>query len=137
MAAIKPEDCSVFIQIWVDFNEVTKGSGTKGVYLVDNRRSSGSEPEAAATLTTSCALNSAVCWEVLPIDPAMTGTELEIRELGSSKAFGSNGQPEPVDGSSNQIYTGKVERPGDFTYKLGLNLNHQSNLFEPALNVED
>lgn len=46
---INPRDCSVFVQIYVDTKAVAQDS-TKGIYLIDNRFTAGSQKEGTSSL---------------------------------------------------------------------------------------
>lgn len=112
--------CTVFIQIWVDTNAVQAGS-TKGIYMVDNRTSRGSQKEGSGTLQTSCTMNSTICWEVLPIDPNFTaaGGMVQMQSIGNSNAWGPSGQPQRID---NTTFTGTAQNAGNASYNMGINV---------------
>jgi hypothetical protein len=112
--------CSVFIQIWVDTNSAQAGT-TKGIYLVDNRISSGSQNEGTATLQTACTNNSYICWQVFAVDPnfAAIGGNLSIQSIGNSNAWGNSGQPQSLNANT---FTGQVQNGGTANYQLSLNL---------------
>jgi hypothetical protein len=128
----------VFIQIWVDTNSAQVGT-TKGVYLVDNRVSSGSQNEGSATLQTACTLNSYVCWQVFSVDPnfASIGGDLRIQSIGNSNAWGNSGQPQSVNANT---FTGQVQNGGTAGYQVTLTLQSpgQSGItlnVNPTVNV--
>lgn len=108
---------SVFVQIWVDNNALTNGQ-TKGVYVLDNRVSSGSTSEATASLTTSLSNGSYINWQVLNIDPTDTET-LSIQSISNSNAWGSTGQPE--SDSTYGGFTGQVQNTGTAPYSVTFN----------------
>ena len=112
-------NCSVFIQIWIDTNSATNGS-TKGVYLVDNRVSSGSQNEGSVNLQTACTKGSYICWQVFAIDPNFTaiGGSVAIQSIGNSNAWGNSGQPQLVGAAA----TGQVQNSGTATYQINLNV---------------
>ncbi len=118
--AVPITQCSVFIQIWVDTNAAQAGT-TKGIYLVDNRVSSGSQNEGSANLQTACTLNSYICWQVFAVDPNFTsiGGSVAIQQIGNSNAWGDSGQPQMLNATT---FTGQVENAGSASYSLNLNL---------------
>ncbi len=134
---IQPEECEVFIQIWVDVNEVTETGGTKGVYLVDNRISSGSENEGTTGLLTACAKSSKVCWSINQIDPNAQPVQFEISEIGNSPAWGATGQPEAVDQGKKTTFTGVVEIAGSNSYPLKINVDDVGVPLQPSVSVSD
>jgi hypothetical protein len=135
MASVTPSSCSVFIQAWVDINPIMQGkSGTNGVYLVDNRVSSGSTGGGTPGLTTACTNGTFVCWEVLAIDPNAQITQLQIQQIGNSEAWGNSGQPESTGGSGT-IFTGQVQNTGTASYQLVLNVNDTSVTLTPSVTV--
>jgi hypothetical protein len=116
--AVPISQCSVFIQIWIDTNAVQNGS-TRGIYLVDNRVSSGSQNEGSASLQTACTLNSYICWQLFAIDPNYTsiGGKVEIQSIGNSNAWGSSGQPQSVNSG---VFTGQAQNTGTAPYVINL-----------------
>jgi hypothetical protein len=56
--SISPSQCSVFVQVWVDVNELAQGS-TRGCYAVSNRSQNSSE-QGTANLTTTVITDSNV-----------------------------------------------------------------------------
>jgi len=136
--AVSVSQCSVFIQIWVDTNAAQAGTA-KGIYLVDNRISSGSQNEGTPTLQTACTLNSYVCWQVFAVDPnfASSGGSLSIQSIGNSNAWGFSGQPQAVNAST---FTGQAQNGGIAPYQLSLNLqspglNGMTLTVNPSINV--
>jgi hypothetical protein len=134
MAAVAPSSCNVFIQAWVDVNPIIQGQGTKGVYLVDNRVSSGSQNEGTAGLTTACTNGSYVCWEIVAVDPNADLEQFQIQQIGSSNAWGNTGQPEATDGTGT-VFTGQVQNTGTASYNLVLNVNDTSVTLTPSVTV--
>jgi hypothetical protein len=112
---------SVFIQIWVDTNALQNGS-TKGVYVVDNRVSNGSQNEGTASLTTNASNGSTVNWQIFNIDPTNTGT-IGIQSISNSNAWGSGGQPQadPTYGG----FSGQVQNTGTAQYSVTFNAQKQ------------
>jgi hypothetical protein len=130
--------CSVFIQIWLDTNSVQNGK-TTGIYLVDNRVSSGSQSEGSPNLQTACTLNSYIAWQVFAIDPnfAAAGGDVQIQQIGNSNAWGNSGQPESLNATT---FTGQVQNTGQASYQLTLNVQSpgQSGItvsVNPGVNV--
>jgi hypothetical protein len=135
MAAVAPASCNVFIQAWVDVNPIMQGkSGTNGVYLVDNRVSSGSTGDGGPGLTTACTNGSYICWEVVAIDPNAEITQLQIQQIGNSQAWGNSGQPESIGGDGT-IFTGQVQNRGTASYNLELNVNNTTVTLTPSVTV--
>jgi hypothetical protein len=133
MPALKPADCDVFIQIWVDVRAVNSSSGESGIYLVDNRAKQGSSKEGTSKLISSCARHDGVCWAIVSIDPH-ADAELEIQSIGNSNGWGPAGQPKPY-GTGNEIFIGEVENNGHSDYLLTLNVNHTTLFVHPGVNV--
>jgi hypothetical protein len=134
MAAPTPSNCNVFIQAWVDVNAIVQGGGTNGVWLVDNRVSSGSTGDGTAGLTTGCSNGSNLCWEIVAIDPNADVTQLQIQQIGNSNAWGNSGQPEATDGTGT-VFTGQVQNTGTASYNLILNVNDTSVTLTPSVTV--
>lgn len=120
--AIPITQCSVFIQIWIDTNSAQVGT-TKGIYLVDNRVSSGSRNEGSVNLQTACTLSSYICWQVFAIDPNFTsiGGNIGIQQIGNSNAWGNSGQPQMLN---NTTFTGQVQNPGSAGYQITINVQN-------------
>ena len=119
---IRPEDCSVFIEIWADVNETTSGQ-LKGIYIVDNRLEEGSSSEGTANLNTVCARNENVCWSLVPVDPNVTKVGWELVEVGPCEAWGAGGQPKRVDATT---FTGTARDAVQASYALAFNVNHET-----------
>lgn len=100
--AIAPNQCTVFVQVWVDVNSLKQGT-TNGCYAVCNR-SQQSTGEGTANLQTNVVSGSFVCWSVLPIDPQYTG-DFSITNIGVQSGWAT--PPAPVPGSPN-IFTGQL-----------------------------
>jgi hypothetical protein len=101
---IAPNQCTVFIQVWVDVNGLAQGS-TRGCYAVSNR-SQNSTGEGTANLTTDVITGSNVCWSVLPVDPQYNG-DFSITNIGVESGWAS--PPQPVPGQP-WVFTGQVEQ---------------------------
>ena len=102
--AISPNQCSVFIQVWVDVNAFEQGK-TRGCYAVSNQAES-STGEGTANLVTKVVSGSNVCWSVVPIDPQYNGLFSIVRIDAES---GWNPPPAPVSPTPPYpIYTGKL-----------------------------
>jgi hypothetical protein len=108
---------SVFVQIWVDTNALTNGS-TKGVYVVDNRVSAGSQNEGSTNLATAATNGSYVNWQVFNIDPTST-TPISIQSLSNSRAWGPSGQPQ--SDTTNGGFTGQLQETGNAPYSVTFN----------------
>lgn len=103
-SAIAPNECTVFVQVWVDVTALAQGS-TTGCYAVSNR-SQSSTGEGTANLTTTVTTGSSVCWAVLPIDPQYKGN-FTITAVGVESGWAQ--PPAPVPGQPN-VFTGQVEQ---------------------------
>lgn len=101
--SIQPNQCTVFVQVWVDVNSLKQGS-TSGCYAVCNR-SQDSQGEGTANLQTKVISGSNVCWSVVPVDPQYNG-DFTITSVGAQSGWAT--PPAPVHGSPN-IFTGKLE----------------------------
>jgi hypothetical protein len=112
---------SVFVQIWIDTNALQNGS-TKGVYVVDNRVSNGSNNEGMPNLQTSLTNGSFINWQVFNIDPTSTGQK-SIQSISNSNAWGSGGQPQPD--TTYGGYTGQVQTAGVANYSVTFNAQKQ------------
>lgn len=100
--SISPQQCTVFVQVWVDVNGLEQGS-TSGCYAVSNKCQS-STGEGTANLTTQVITGSYVCWAVLPIDPQYNG-DFTITNVGVESGWAQ--PPAPVSGQPN-VFTGQV-----------------------------
>jgi hypothetical protein len=101
--SITPQQCTVFVQVWVDVNGLAQGS-TRGCYAVSNR-SQNSSGQGTANLKTTVITGSNVCWAVLPIDPQYNG-DFTITAVGVKSGWAQ--PPAPVPGKPN-VFTGQVE----------------------------
>lgn len=110
--AIAPNQCTVFVQVWVDVNGLAQGE-TTGCYAVSNR-SQESTGEGTASLTTKVVTSSNVCWSVVPIDPQYNG-DFAITAVGAESGWAT--PPAPVHGSPN-LFTGQLT-----TSTVGGNVN--------------
>lgn len=100
--AIAPNQCTVFVQVWVDVNGL-KQNTTNGCYAVCNR-SQQSTGEGTANLYTNVITGSNICWSVIPIDPQYTGM-FTITAVGAESGWAT--PPAPVPGSPN-LFTGQL-----------------------------
>jgi hypothetical protein len=132
--AITPSTCDVFIQVWVDINPIIQGQGSEGVYLVDNRVSSGSTGGGTSALDTNCTNNSTVCWQIIPVDPNADLTQFQIQSIGNSNAWGNTGQPQSAS-RDNTIFTGQVQNTGSASYSLALDVNFTTVTVTPSVSV--
>lgn len=87
MSQPSPSSCSVQIQVYVDTNAAQQNS-TTGVYMVDNRLTSGSTGEGGLGLNTHASKNSSVCIQVINID-ATSPTAVSFESFGNSNAWGT------------------------------------------------
>lgn len=120
VSAIDPDMCSVFIQVWVDTNAVDERSGTKGVYLVDNRVGSGSDQEGTPGLATACSKNAYVCWQIFNASQ-WSRDQVNFKSIGNSNAWGPSGQPQAYN-AEGTIFTGQVQNPGNSNYPVTINV---------------
>ncbi|CAL2108612.1 conserved hypothetical protein [Tenacibaculum sp. 190524A02b] len=105
LGGINPENCTTFIQIRVDVNDLTDGQITGG-YAVDNMIGNGSTNEGTNELNTVVATNTDVCWQVLPIDPQYAG-DFTITEIDAPNGWAS--QPAQY-GKTADLWTGQVSK---------------------------
>ena len=112
---IPVNNCTVFVQLWVDTNALQNGS-EQGVYLVDNRLNNGSQFEGTTNLSTNATNGSNICWQIYDIDPNST-THLAIQSIGNASVFGASGQPENANDGSG-AYTGQVQATGSASYTV-------------------
>jgi hypothetical protein len=138
MASYPISSATVFIQIWVDTNSV-QGGQTTGIYLADNRVSSGSQNEGSASLQTSCTKSSIIAWQIFAIDPNFEGAggSLQISQIGNSNAWGQSGQPESLN---TNTWTGQAQNAGQASYQISINValpgqNGISTNVNPSINV--
>jgi hypothetical protein len=103
MANLLPNQCTVFIQVWVDVNGLTQGQ-TTGCYAVSNR-SQNSSGEGTANLETKVVTGSNVCWSIVPVDPQYNG-EFTITNIGV--ASGWNRPPSPPLPAQPNVFTGQL-----------------------------
>ncbi|MCG6203349.1 hypothetical protein LPW26_01750 [Rhodopseudomonas sp. HC1] len=116
---VSPDNCTVFIQLWVDINALVVGK-ISGCYGVDNLQGSG---EGTPNLNSKVATNTSVCWQVLPIDPQYAGT-LSITQI--SAPSGWQDQPAPYS-KGQDIWTGTVSKSstsGNIVQSLAVNYNY-------------
>jgi len=99
---IDPNQCTVFVQVWVDINALQQGS-TNGCYVVSNR-SQHSSGEGTASVAIAAIANSDVCWSVIPIDPQYNG-DFTITQIGDKTGWSP--PPAPVQDKPN-VFTGKL-----------------------------
>lgn len=121
---IAPDDCTTFIQIWVDVNDLTVGQVT-GCYAVDNMVSNGSQGEGSNSLNTVVSTNTKVCWQVLPIDPQYAGS-FSITSINAPSGWAS--QPKAFS-STDDIWTGQISASstgGSVVQGLTVNFNYGS-----------
>lgn len=100
--SIPPNQCTVFVQVWVDVNALQQGS-TAGCWAVSNR-SQNSTGEGTASLTTQVITGSKVCWSVVPVDPQYNGL-FTITAVGANSGWST--PPAPVSGTPN-AFTGQL-----------------------------
>ena len=122
MAETPISQCSVFIQIWVDTNVLHEGS-TVGVYLVDNRTSTGID-EGTPMLTTTVSQSTYICWQIANVDPE-SATGLSIQSISNSPVWGASGQPFFAGGQS---WTGQAQSAGRSQYQLIFNAEYQHGM---------
>ena len=100
--SIQPNQCSVFVQVWVDVNALKQGT-TSGCYAVCNR-SQDSSGEGTANLKTNVITGSYVCWGVYPIDPQYNG-DFSITQVGAESGWA---EPPMVVAGSPYLFTGQL-----------------------------
>lgn len=118
MANVPTKNCTTFIQIWVDTNALQNGS-TRGIYLVDNRVSQGSNNEGSPSLLTAVTNGTNICWEIFNIDMNST-TVLQLSAISNASVFGASGQPQ-VAPDNQSAFTGTVQSTGKASYQISFN----------------
>lgn len=118
---VSPDNCTVFIQIWVDINALTVGQ-IAGCYAVDNLQGNG---EGSPSLNSNVPTNTSVCWQVLPIDPQYAG-DLSITQIAAPSGW----QSQPAAFSKGQdVWTGTVSKSstgGTIAQSVTVNYNNGS-----------
>lgn len=125
---VNPQNCTVFIQIWVDINALTPGQLT-GCYAVDNLQGSG---EGTNSLSSAVPTNTSICWQVLPIDPQYAG-DLSITQIAAPSGW----QYQPAAYSTGKdVWTGTVSKSstsGDIVQSVTINYNNGAQSWTGAL----
>jgi hypothetical protein len=121
----------------VDTNAVKQNS-TTGIYMVDNRLTSGSQGEGSVELNTHVSKNSNVCIQVINID-ATSDVTVTIESVGNSNAWGTNGQPLPWNGNMS-VYTGIASNQGgrqpySFNVQVGNQTPIQIAVTSPSMTI--
>jgi len=101
--AFSVSESTVIIQFLVDTDSVQPNS-TTGVYVVDNTTASN---EGGTTLNTTCTSGTFIAWEVVPVRPC-NGNTVSINSIGTSTAWGPDGQPETASDNPN-AYAGQAQ----------------------------
>lgn len=113
MSIIQPNECSVFVQVWVDTDALVNGQ-TAGVYIVDNNLNHGSSGEGTVKLNTKVPVGTKICWSLLNVDPT-SDTVLQIQNFGNAGVFGAGGTPKQVNATT---WTGQVQAQGSDAYNI-------------------
>lgn len=113
---IQPNECSVFIQVWVDTNALQNGS-TNGIYIVDSNLNNGSSNEGTPNLNTNVTTNTKVCWTILNVDLNST-TQLSFQNFGNASVWGASGTPQQVNATT---WTGQGQQNGNAQYNITFN----------------
>jgi hypothetical protein len=124
IGGINPENCTTFIQIWVDVNNLTDGQVT-GCYAVDNMVSNGSTNEGTSSLSTVVSNNTKICWQVLPIDPQYDASSFSISSINAPSGWAS----QPAQYGIANVWTGQVSQsstPGNIVQNVTVNFNQGS-----------
>lgn len=135
MSVIQPNECSVFVQVWVDTEALVNGQ-TTGVYIVDNNLNHGSSSEGTVSLNTKVPVGTKICWSLLNIDPNSDAV-LQIQNFGNAGVFGASGTPQMVNATT---WTGQVEAPGQDNYNINFSSQKSSGSgittsVDPSLSV--
>lgn len=133
LAGINPENCTTFIQVWVDVNDLTDGQNT-GCYAVDNMVANGSTNEGTNCLNTVVSTNTNVCWQVLPIDPQYAGC-FTITSINAPSGWAS--QPAKY-GKNEDFWTGQVSKsstPGSIVQNISIDFNLGSQSWTGTLPI--
>jgi hypothetical protein len=113
---IKPSDCNVFIQIWVDTDALQNGS-TNGVYLVDNYLNHGSTNEGTPNLHSNVTTNSKICWTILNVN-TNSDTQLSLQNFGNAGIWGASGTPQQYSATQ---WTAQAQVNGNDYYNITFN----------------
>jgi hypothetical protein len=120
MATINPNECSIFIQVWVDTNALQNGS-MNGVYLVDNNLNNnlnnGSGSEGTSSLVTNVTTNAKICWSILNTN-LNSKVQLSFSNFSNASVFGASGTPQAYDDTT---WTGQAEANGHAPYSITFN----------------
>ncbi|MBS0057668.1 hypothetical protein [Yersinia sp. Marseille-Q3913] len=89
------------VRIFVDTASVAancvNGSVSKGIYMLDNRKTLGSSGQGTLELNTCVRLNDYIGFYITPIDPTQDDeVSIEGFEVLKGDLFGSNGYPELI-----------------------------------------
>lgn len=136
MSQPSPGNCPVQIQVYVDTNAANNTS-LQGIYMVDNRATSGSSGEGTPSLNTHVSKNSNVCVQVLNIDPT-SDVGVSITSFGNSNAWGT--QIPAMWQNNSQVWTAQAaNQGGNQTYSFNLQIGDatpfQVAVSTPALSV--
>jgi hypothetical protein len=113
---IKPSDCTVFIQVWVDTRALRLGL-THAVYVVDNCALQKSSEQGTGNLNSKVFAGSDICWTILNVD---TLSELDLELLSISASWKS---PYPPQRYSATQWTGQVPEISPGTYTITFHMH--------------
>lgn len=136
MSQPSPGNCPVQIQVYVDTNAVKQNS-TTGIYMVDNRVTSGSGGEGGVGLNTHVSKNSNICIQVINID-ATSDVGLSFEAFGNSNAWGT--QIPAMWQNNPRVWTAQATNQGgnqaySFNLQVGTATPIQIAVTSPALTV--
>lgn len=127
---------TVFIQLWVDTNSVQNGT-ENGVYIVDNRVSTGSTSEGSTSLGSNVTQGSVIQWTVFNIDPTSADIP-QLTAIGNASVWGASGQPQLQNDGS---FIGQAQAKGSAGYQITFNVQSSGGSgvtvnVSPSLNVQ-
>jgi hypothetical protein len=112
-------DCDIHIRILIDENNLQLGT-VSGIYIVDNRVASGSNPQGNPGMTTVADTGDKICWRVQPLNPNSTST-FKIQSISEIQAWGFTGTPGISPDAGDAAYTGIAESAcGTLNYTIDI-----------------
>lgn len=123
----KPDECSVFVQVWVDVNALQQGS-TTGCYAVSNL-SGQSTGEGQPDLTVAVPSGSMVCWSIVPIDPQYINSAANPYFTIAQIGVASGWDVPPAATADPSVFTGTLSQAtvsGNVNSNIVFNFNDGS-----------
>lgn len=138
---INPNECDVFVNIWVDVN-ATKANSTQGIYCVDNQvgNQNPSKNEGSPSLVTTVGQGSKICWKIIAIDPETAG-QVSIIEMQQGESGFSHVPGKWTGDATGATWTGQMTPntvAGTVPQSIKLNVESDGGLtltINPAIEV--